>query len=181
MWSRFLGFRNGICLLGTFLIALHGESQPKRLPKLGDSVPAYVLTTRVHGHQCLTDIKHYDPCASVKIQKKTFTIAWDATSKQVTYIFSNDTDLEDDSELGVGGSCRLVDEFEHPEPTARYRDWLISPMWSASFQDLSGDTVWYVLMRRKIDFPQYGDIVGFVQSRYLKLPNDDARIEPPAH
>lgn len=181
MCNQLIGFRNGICLLGTLLIALHGESQQRRLPKLGDSVPSYVLTTRVHGHQCLTDTKRYDPCASVKIQKKAFTIAWDATSKQVKYIFSNDPDLEDDSELGVGGSCRLVDGHEHMEPTVSYLDWLISPLWDASFEDLSGDTDWSVLLRRKTDFPEYGEIVGFVQSRYLKLPNDDAHSEPPGH
>jgi hypothetical protein len=151
------------------------------LPKLGDNVPAYVLTARVHGRQCHTNTEHYDPCASVKIQKKTFTITWDSQSKEVTYIFSNDPYLVDDSELGVGGSCRLLNDHKHTEPTVSYIDWLISPLWSASFADLSGDADWYVLLRRQADFPEYGEIVGFVQSRYVKLPDDPIHPESTIH
>jgi hypothetical protein len=42
-------------------------------------------------------------------------------------------------------------------------------MWADSVEDLSGDAVWYAALRKESALLPYGRIVGFVQSRYLKL------------
>lgn len=98
-----------------------------------------------------------------------FTIAWDAKTNAVTYIFTDDRHLVTDSELGVGGDCRLVGESEEPDQLVHYMDWLIDPKWGDTVMDLSGEAFWYAALRKEREAPEYGQIVGFVQSRYLKL------------
>ena len=60
------------------------------MPKLGARVPPQVLRARTPSQQCLTDINHNDPCASVRIEQMLFTIAWDAHTKEMTYLFTSD-------------------------------------------------------------------------------------------
>ena len=86
-----------------------GAQEPK-VPSLGSPVPKQVIAARSRGQRCLTDIDHHDPCASVRIRRVLFTVAWDEQTKVVTYLFIADHRLVTDSELGVGGGCRLVDE-----------------------------------------------------------------------
>jgi hypothetical protein len=77
--------------------------QQTKVPDLGSQVPSFVVKAR--NRQCLTDIKHYDPCASVQIDGKSFTIAWDTQTKAITYTFTDDLHFQTDNELSVGGSA----------------------------------------------------------------------------
>jgi hypothetical protein len=83
-------------------------AQKSYVPRLGSKVPAYVLRARTKSQQCVTETGRRDPCASVVIAKIRFTIGWDAITGEITYLFTDDPDLIMDSELSVGGSCRLV-------------------------------------------------------------------------
>jgi hypothetical protein len=88
----------------------------------------------------------------------------------VTYIFTDDPRLVTDSELAIGGSCRIVQEHGEPDLLVRYLNWLVDPKWSDTMQDLSGDSVWSAILKRDPDHPnEFATIVGFVQSKYLKL------------
>ena len=159
-----------LCIFIFVLCAARGEAEDKHMPKLGSQAPAYVLTARSHAKQCLTDIDHRDPCASVTIEGMLFTIAWDAQTKTITYLFTEDHRLVTDSELGVGGGCRLVDEAGKPEDVVQYMGWLVTPKWADTIEHLSGDTVWYAALHRDASQSKYGKVVGFVQSQYLKIP-----------
>ena len=159
-----------ICFAFASMWSLHAE--PKALvPKLGSQVPAFVLESRTFSQECLTAIHHHEPCASVRIAKVRFTIAWDADTKTITYIFTDDVGLVMDSELGVGGSCRLVQQSGERWKVVRYLDWLIIPAWWDTALGLSGVAYWHALFGLEAEKAAYGTIVGFVQSRYLKGPN----------
>jgi len=152
------------------LCASQAVVQKEYVPQLGSKIPPYILKARTDSRRCLTDdAGHRDPCASVAIQKKRFTIAWDAKTNEVTYLFTDDPDLVMDSELGVGGSCRLVEQDGKPIETFHYMGWLVTSVWTDMAKEVSGDAYWYAALRRDAAHADYGTIVGFVQSRYLKL------------
>jgi hypothetical protein len=127
------------------------------------------LKARTDSRECLTNVGHHDPCATVTIKKRGFTIAWDAKTNEVTYLFTDDPHLIMDSELSVGGQCRLVEQDGKPVKMLDYMDWLITDAWTDQATNFSGEDYWYAAMRRDAKRPEYGIIVGFVQSRYLKL------------
>jgi hypothetical protein len=104
-------------------------------------------------------VGHYDPCASIKIRSVHFTIAWDANTKAISYLFTRDERVVTDSELGVGGSCSV-----RPDDLVPYLQWFVTPKWADTIQDFSGDAVWFALLQKD------GTIAAFVQSQYLKIP-----------
>ncbi len=165
--------RSLVCLLVVVSIGADAKAQRSKVPLLGSQVPKSVMMARVGHHQCLTDVNHHDPCSSIKIRGLRFTIAWDAHTKDITYIFTDDRRLVTDSELGVGGAGTLVDEEGKPYPVAEYVGWLITPYWSDTTQYLSDDAIWYAALRRGPG-AEDGTVVAFVQSRYLKLPQEAA-------
>ena len=99
-----------------------------------------------------------------------FTVAWDERTKVVTYLFTTDHRIVTDSELGVGGGCRLVDETGEPDVVVQYIGWLVTPEWTDTIRDLSGDAIWYAALRRDAPPSENGTVVAFVQSPYLRLP-----------
>ena len=152
------------------LCASQAVAQKRYVPKLGSKVPPYILKARAASQECLTDdTGRRDPCASVTIQKKRFTIAWDVKTNEITYLFTDDPALIMDSELSVGGSCRLVEQDGKPIETFHYIEWLITPEWTGMAKDVSGDAYWFAALHRDAAHREYGTIAGFVQSRYLKL------------
>jgi hypothetical protein len=152
------------------LCASQAVAQKRYVPKLGSKVLPYILKARAASQECLTDdTGRRDPCASVTIQKRRFTIAWDAKTNEITYLFTDDPDLIMDSELSVGGSCRLVEQDGKPIETFHYIEWLITPEWTDMAKDVSGDAYWFAALHRDAAHREYGTIAGFVQSRYLKL------------
>lgn len=153
------------------VFASHVVAQKSYVPKLGSKAPCYVLNARTDSQQCVTGTEpmHRDPCTTVVIQKRRFTIAWDVATHEITYLFTDDPDLITDAELSVGGSCSLVTPDEKPIQMFHYMTWLITPAWTDMARDLSGDAVWFAALRRDAARPESGTIVGFVQSRYLSV------------
>jgi hypothetical protein len=158
-----------VCSAVLVICALHAHGQEQRLPTLGSRAPSWVPSARAHSETCLTDVNHRDPCATVTIKSMLFKIAWDRETSAVTFLLTEDPHLVTDSELGIGGGCRLLDGADQPYPLTPYLGWLFTPMWADSVEDLSGDAVWYAALRKESTLLPYGRIVGFVQSRYLKV------------
>jgi hypothetical protein len=157
-------------IVAILLLAGRVDAQDPKVPSLGSPVPKQVITARTRGRQCLTDVNHHDPCASVRIRGVLFTVGWDEQTKVVTYLFTADHRLVTDSELGVGGGCRLVDEAGKPYFFVPYTGWLITTAWTDTIRDFSGDAIWYAALRRDGPQSENGTVVAFVQSRYLRLP-----------
>lgn len=156
-------------ILPALLLTGRLEAQGSKVPLLGSQVPEQVISARSPGQRCLTDVNHHDPCASVRIRGVLFTVGWDEETKVVTYLFSADRHLVTDSELGVGGGCRLVDETGKRYLVKRYVGWLITPAWTDTIRDFSGDAIWYAALRRRAPQSETATVVAFMQSRYLKL------------
>jgi hypothetical protein len=75
-----------------------------------------------------------------------------------------------DSELGVGGSCRIAgDSGRGDSRLIKSREWLVTEDWRESFREWSGRATWYAALDLDSGHPGYATIVGFMQSRYLKL------------
>lgn len=128
---------------------------------------------RTGDHECRTDVNHHDPCASIKIKNVLFTIAWDADTKAVTYLFTEDHRFIGDSELGVGGLCNVAPKVGEPVALFSYMNWLVTPKWADTNQDLSGDAVWYATLQKDATRLRYARITGFVQSRYLRTDAEE--------
>ena len=161
--------QSAVTVLMLLLCASRAVAQIKQVPKLGSEVPAYVAEARTDSQQCLTDTGHRDPCASVQIEKTGYTIAWDVKTNKITYMFTSDPGLIMDSELSVGGTCSLAEPAVTPNKLFHYMSWLITPAWVDTARNVSGDAHWYAALRRNSAHSDSGTIVGFVQSRYLKL------------
>jgi hypothetical protein len=130
-----------VSALMMILCVSQGLAQKTNVPKLGSKVPSYVQKARADSQECVTDPQagHRDPCASVTIQKTRFTIAWDAKTNEITYLFTDDPNLIMDSELSVGGSCRLVEQDGKPIEIFDYMGWLITPEWTDVARRVSDD------------------------------------------
>jgi len=150
-------------------VALQAAAQQNHVPSLGSPAPASLLAARTGSRECPTDTGHSDPCASVSISHRLFTIGWDAQTRAITYIFTDDPRIVVDSELAVGGSCRILQEHGEPDPLVHYLAWIIDPRWGDTMHDRSGNALWHAALQRDPQHPnQDANIVGFVQSKYLK-------------
>jgi hypothetical protein len=138
-----------------------------RLPQLGTPVPAPLLAR--HEKLCRTGDDHRDPCADVKIGKVRYTVAWDAQTKNVTYLFTADRALVTDTGLSVGDNCRIIQDSGAADSTTSYMKWLIDPNWTGKDATLTGPDLWYAAIHRDDLDHHFGDIVGFVQSRYIQI------------
>jgi hypothetical protein len=157
-----------ICFFAVAIIGGDARGQVSKVPPLGSRVTEQVMVARTGAQECLTDVNHHDPCASTKIKNVLFTIAWDADTKAISYLFTEDHKFMTDSELGVGGSCNVAPKVGEPVALFSYLDWLVTPKWSDTRQDLSGAAVWYAALHKDATRPRYARIYGFVQSRYLR-------------
>jgi hypothetical protein len=162
--------------------ALHAQTAPRTrpapkatprpavLPSLGDPVPAAILKARAASKTCDTGEGRHDPCATVPIHRERITIAWDAATARVTWLYS--TTLTTDSDIAVGDEGRIdSDSPVTPYLVAAITHGFVTPDWADTVQDLSGSALWYAVMRPSR--PHYGKIVGFVLSIYLYLPDFD--------
>jgi hypothetical protein len=124
--------------------------------------PRFVLKARRGVQECLTDFAHKDPCAVVSIDGKRYTIAWDANTGLITYVLTTDLHFLTDSDLSVGGMCRLSE----PSKATQYMDWIITPEWIDTARNISGEAKWHAVLEKT--GRDYTRIKGFVQSQYLK-------------
>ena len=86
-------------LCATLLLPVPVQAQIDHLPALGAPAPASLISADKKDKLCRTSADHRDPCAAVEIGKIKYTIAWDAASKAITYIFTDDRNLVTDSGL----------------------------------------------------------------------------------
>lgn len=149
--------------------ALSAHAQIAHLPKLGSPVPPSLLTADKHEKECRTAKSHFDPCAEVEIDKIHYTIAWDAQTKVVTWLFSDDRHLVTDTGLAIGNVCSVVGSSGQPDATVSYMKWVIDPRWKDEATKLGQNSVWYAALHKDNFDTTYDNIVGFVQSRYLQL------------
>lgn len=149
------------------LTAAPAGAQINALPKLGAPVPATWMTTDKKEKRCRTDASHEDPCMEVAIADIHYTVAWDADTKVITYLFTDDHHVVTDNGLAVGNSLRVADASGSADPTVPYMKWFIDPKWKDTDARL-GSAVWYAALHKDYDH-HFGDVVGFVQSRYLAV------------
>jgi hypothetical protein len=160
-------------LAAAFIVDASGQIQS--VPLLGSHVPEQVIRARAGDQQCLVDLDRHDPCASVKIKGILFTIAWDAETRAISYLFTDDHHFVTDSELGIGGSCNVAPKTGEPVALFPYLDGLVAPKWSDAKRDMSGNAVWYAVLHRDTLFPRRATITGFVQSRFLEIASQEQR------
>ena len=154
--------------LGAAALAASPAPAIKNLPQLGAPAPDTLFTTEKHEKECRTSADHQDPCTEVEIGGIRYTIAWDAQSKAVTYIFTDDHHILTDGGLSVGDTCRIAQDSGPSDPTVPYMKWFIDPKWKGT-DPSAGTAAWYVALRKDSLDHHFGDIVGFVQSRYIAL------------
>ncbi len=158
---------SALSLYALALPASPAHAQISSLPKLGAPAPASLFAEK-HDKDCRTDVTHRDPCADVQIGGVRYTIAWDAQTKTVTWLFTDDHHILTDEGLSVGDTCRVVLDSGQPDPTVSYMKWMIDPKWRGT-DAKSGAAVWYAVLHKDDYDHHFGDIVGFVQSRYIQL------------
>lgn len=142
------------------------HAQVENLPQLGAPVPAQLLAADKKEKRCRTSDTQVDPCAEIKIADVRYTIAWDDGTKNITYLFTDDPHILTDNGLAVGNSLRVADAGK-VDPTVAYMKWMIDPKWKDTDGKL-GKSAWYAVLRKDYDH-HYGDVVGFVQSRYIQI------------
>lgn len=149
------------------LPAAPAHAQLNALPRLGTPVPAQLLTGDKKEKHCRTADTHIDPCADVSIGDIRYTIAWDASTKDITWLFTDDRHVVTDNGLAVGSSIRVMQDSGQADPTVPYMKWFLDPRWKDTDAKL-GSAVWYAALHKDYDH-HFGDIAGFVQSTYLPL------------
>ena len=142
---------------------------PISVPQLGDEVPASLLK-RPTGKPCDVGDGRTDPCATLITGRNRITVAWDAASHRVTFLYS--TTLVTDSDIRAGDLLGIDPDSPitpFPSPTAPHRFLTID--WCDTDRDLSGEALWCAVMVPVR--PRSGKVLGFVQSLYLYLPEWD--------
>jgi len=153
----------------SFLVFVFAGARAQEFPVIGTKVPEYVMRQSGGTTHCQNGTAHSEPCTTVNIRGYRVTIAWDEETEAVTYLFTDDMRLIGDSELGVGGHCRIAGAGERGDNgLTKYREWLVTEEWKERFRKWSGDTTWYAALQVDSGNPEYAFIVGFVQSRDLK-------------
>ncbi|MGC2620204.1 MAG: hypothetical protein WA414_14260 [Acidobacteriaceae bacterium] len=150
-------------------LSLPASAQIEHLPQLGAPAPTAVFAAEKHNKVCETGPGHKDPCAEVEIAKIKFTVAWDAQTKDITYLFTDDRRVVTDSQLSVGTTCLVFDPSGKPDATTPYMKWFIDPRLKGNYSPIGESATWYAALHKDGIDPHYGDIVGFVQSSYLTL------------
>lgn len=153
-----------VCLL--FLPARPAQAAISSLPVLGAPVPASLLH---HVKHCRTYDNHHDPCTEIDLDHVRYTVAWNAQTKDVTYLFTSDRNLVTSNGLSVGGTCRVTGSAGQADPSVTYMKWFIDPKWKGKDTNAGSNGVWYAALRKDGADNNYGDIVGFIQSSYIKL------------
>ena len=141
------------------------------IPRLGDEVPAALLKRASAAHPCDTGEGRLDPCATLTEGRDRITVAWDAASHHVTYLYS--TTLDTDNDIRVGDVLAIdPDSPITPFPIAGTPHRFVTSDWCDTDSDVSGRAVWCAVLVPVR--PRSGKVVGFVQSLYLYLPEYDA-------
>src|SRR5271169_3654702 len=123
-------------------------AQAQVFPVIGAKVPAFVTNTASGTRQCENGAARHDSCATVNLRGHRVTVGWDQHTKVVTYMFTDDRRLVGDSELSVGGHCRIVgDRGRGDSQLSRYGHWLVAEDWKESFHAWSGNATWHAALQ----------------------------------
>ncbi len=142
----------------------YAAGQAQEFPVMGAHVPTYIARARNATSQCEKGTKRHDSCATVTIQGHRVAVGWNQQTKAINYLFTDDKRLIGDSELEVGGSCRVAAVH-----LTRYGQWFVAEEWKDRFSKWSGDAIWHAVLRVSTANPEYATIIGFVQNSDLKL------------
>src|ERR1700735_880028 len=134
--------------IAAFALASPAPAQIAHLPQLGAPAPTSVFAAEKHGKVCETGPGHKDPCAEIEIAKIKFTVAWDAQTKAITFIFTDDRRVVTDSQLSVGTTCLVVDSSGKPDPTTPYMKWFIDPRLKGNYAPLGDTATWYAALHK---------------------------------
>lgn len=151
------------------LPAATARAQDPTLPRLGTPAPDSVLHAGKHARECDTGPGHKDPCADFEFDKIKFTVAWDAQTKNVTFLFTDDRRVVTDSQLSVGDTCRVIDPSGKPDTVVPYMKWMIDAKWKGTDSNLDSQAIWYAALRKDDFDSHYGDVAGFLQSSYITV------------
>ena len=160
---------SALSVCAILLPGLPARAQSMSFPQLGAPAPAALFTAAKHDRKCDTGPGHKDPCTEIEFDKIRFTVAWDAQTKNITYLFTDDRHVVTDSQLSVGDTCRVVDSSGKADTVVPYMKWMIDPRWKGTDSNLDRKAVWYAALHKDDFDPHYGDVAGFVQSSYLTL------------
>lgn len=140
---------------------------PAPFPQLGDEVPAPLLKRAITAKPCDVGDSKTDPCATLSAGHDRVTVAWDATTHRVTYLYS--TTLNTDDDIRAGDLLAIdPDSPITPFPTHASPHRFVTIDWCDTDRDLSGEALWCAVMTPAR--PRSGKVLGFVQSLYLYLP-----------
>ena len=140
------------------------------VPQLGDEVPESLLKRSSSAKPCDVGDGKTDPCAPLTAGRDRITVAWDATTRRVTYLYSATLDTDDDIRAG---DLLAIDPDSpitaFPAHGAPHR--FVTVDWCDTDAALSGRALWCAVMVPTR--PRSGKVLGFVQSLYLYLPEWD--------
>ena len=140
------------------------------LPQLGELVPDTLLK-RAAAKPCDVGEGRLDPCAPLLVGHNRITVAWDAETHRVTYLYSSTLDTDDDIRagdiLGIDPESPIT-----PFPIAGTPHRFVTSDWCDTDRDISGPARWCAVMVPVR--PKSGKVLGFVQSLYLYLPEFDS-------
>ena len=149
---------------------------PSRRPgvsflQLGDEVPEALLKRSSPAKPCEIGDGKTDPCGNIAAGRDRVTVAWDATTHRVTYLYSTTLDTDEDIRAGdvlaIDSGSPITPFPAHGSPHR-----FVTVDWCDTDRGLSGPSLWCAVMVPT--HPRSGKVVGFVQSLYLYLPEWDA-------
>lgn len=137
------------------------------VPQLGDEVADTILKRSVSSRPCEVGAGKTDPCATLTSGRNRISVAWDAATRRVTYLYS--TTLQTDADIRAGDLLGIDSESPiTPFPSAGSPHRFVTVDWCDTDRDVSGEALWCAVMVPVR--PRSGRVVGFVQSLYLYLP-----------
>lgn len=172
----FLLLMVGVAGSAQFTNAATSRRQPRKsapvisVPQLGDEVPQPLLKRAATSKPCDVGEGHSDPCTTLSFGRNRVLVAWDATTRRVTYLYSTTLDTDDD--IRAGDVLAIdADSPVIPFPGVGQPHRFVSPDWCDTDSDLTGDAEWCAVMVPTR--PRSGRVLGFVQSLYLYVPDLD--------
>lgn len=157
------------CTARTQAAQSHKPIPAASVPRLGEDAPE-LLRKRAAAKPCAITDGRSDPCSTLTIAHDRITVAWDATTHRVTYLYSTTLDTDDDIRTG---DVLAIDSDSPitPFPGEGQPHRFVTVDWCDTDADLTGDSEWCAVMLPTR--PRSGRVIGFVQSLYLYLPDID--------
>lgn len=145
-------------------------ASPASVPQLGEDVPGPLLKRASATKPCPVGDGHFDPCSTLTVGRDRVTVAWDAATHRVTFLYS--TTLSTDNDIRAGDVLEIeADSPLTPFPAPGEPHRFVTSDWCDTDSALTGDAEWCAVMLPTR--PRSGRVIGFVQSLYLYMPDFD--------